>query len=275
MAGQNWFCHKETEPPTKNTGYSWRCACEQERLEIKYGEMIKIFPSSDIEDFHWQTPGQPPNEDPKMAAEFYTYNEQASYEPFLIELDTNDLPLEIGAFAGDSCIGATKVNENDTLVLIRGFTEGFEGEPVSFELYYGPQKSSPDRIHDYLVSTPDIPQKQQREIIAGGHQPWYDISFKEGTDSPSENPISWLRCHPNPFNSGCSVNYFLAESGTMKLEVMDIYGKCICILDEGVKGNGEYKAVFNPGDAELTTGVYLIRLTGNRVILTEKIVYLF
>ena len=275
MAGQNWFCHKETNPQTKSTGYSWRCACEQERLEIKYGEMIKIYPSSDIVDFFWQSPGQPPNDSLKMATEYYTYQEQASYEPFLIELDTNDLPLEIGAFAGDSCIGATKVDANDTLVLIRGFTEGYEGEPISFEMYYGSRKSSPERIHRYLVSTPDVPVKQHREIVVGDHQHWYDISFKQITKNDVKASHSWMRCSPNPFNNQCTIHYSLPESGAMKLEALDIYGKCVCILKEGVKGNGEYHASFSPVETGLKNGIYFIRLTGNLVNQTDKVVYIY
>ncbi len=275
MAGQYWYCHKEIIH-TKNSGYSWVCACAQGRIEIKYGDMIKVFPwPEDINDFHWQMPGQPPQIAPKLAVEYFQYQEQAAYDPYMIELDTSDLPLEIGAFAGDSCIGASKVYSNDTVVLVRGFTEGFEGEPITFEMYYGPEKSTSGRIRDYMVSTPGQAHWQKRTIVAGEKQYWFDISFKEETNSSVEKPVSWMNCRPNPFNHTCTIDYSIPENSIVQLEVMDVFGKCAQSLEEGNKGRGEYTAIFNTEVSGLGKGVYFIRMITDREILTKKVVYVY
>lgn len=273
MAGQYWYCHKQSPPHTKTTGYTWRCACGEERFEVKYGEMIKIFPTEDIASFYWQTIGQPPQIEPKVAAENFLFQEQPSYDPYLIELDTSNLPVEIGAFAGDSCVGATKVLPNDTIALIRGFSQGLEGEPVSFEFYYGPEKSSNGRIHSYMVSTPGQDHRMKRTILAGEKQPWFDISFKTSEDSFVKSVQAWLTCSPNPFNRTCTINFGIPEDGLIKLEAIDIFGRTIQLIDNGYKVKGEYTALFAPRATYLEKGVFFIRLTCANEILTKKLVY--
>jgi hypothetical protein len=136
MAGQHWYCYNQASPaPTpKNSGSQWTCACNQGRIEIRYTDMIVIRPFENINNFQWQYSGQPLMDDPKEATLFYSFEEKADYEAIFIELDTLNTPAEIGAFAGDSCIGATTVLPADSLVLICAYTEGFEGQEISFEM---------------------------------------------------------------------------------------------------------------------------------------------
>lgn len=276
IAGQYWYCHQEGSPGgLKTTGSRWRCACEQGRIEIKYGEMVKIFPAENIENFHWQTPGQPSLVDPKSAAEYFQYQEQSSYDPYLIELDTTNLPLEIGAFAGDSCIGATKVTQSDSLVLIRGFTGGYEGKPVSFEMYFGPEKTSQTRIEAYMVNTPGQARREKRTIIAGENQPWFDISFKNSEDVQVASTATWIACSPNPCKDNCSVQFFVPEDGLVRLEALDILGKCISVLAAGYKSYGEYIVNFSPAAVGIENGLFFIRLTTNKETVTKKIANIF
>lgn len=190
MAGQYWYCHKESTSGEKNSGYWWRCACEQGRIELKYADMIEIFPSEDISDFHWQTAGQPPLDDPKGPSELFSYQEQPEYDAIMIELDTGNLPQEIGALAGDTCIGATAVHSGDTLALICAYTLGFEGEEITFELVF-PTKTVM-QSNDYVVLNTSTGIREKRRIIAGEDQPYFLVSFKLNSSQLPPNEADWV-----------------------------------------------------------------------------------
>lgn len=267
MAGQHWFCHKETQPQ-KNSGYGWKCACNQGRIEIKYAEMIVIHPSEPIGDFHWQYAGQPSMEDPKGPSLFYSFEEKAGYEAIFIELDTLNTPSEIGAFAGDSCIGATAVLPADSLVLICAYTEGFEGQEISFEMLY-PGKSSRPRHEDYLVTNPQTGIREKRRIVAGGNQPYHVVSFKTEPAQSSLPGSFQLQCVPNPANRQVTVSYFLACDAVVSLQLNNALGVAVMSWKPGFQSAGSYTFGFSA--EALPAGYYQLSINDGTIFNTEKL----
>ncbi|MFC1606985.1 PQQ-binding-like beta-propeller repeat protein [Candidatus Latescibacterota bacterium] len=68
---------------------------------------------------------------------------------------------------------------------------------------------------------------------------------------------------PNPFNSSTIIQYHLPQECRVKLEVYDILGREVAILDDRVVPAGTHKAVWNGTDSaqkHVGSGVYLYRL---------------
>jgi DNA-binding beta-propeller fold protein YncE len=270
MAGQYWYCHKESNSGEKNSGYWWRCACEQGRIELKFADMIEIFPSEDISGFHWQTAGSPPLHDPKGPSELFSYQEQPEYDAIMIELDTGNLPQEIGAFAGDTCIGATTVHSDDTLALICAYTQGFEGEEITFEMV-SPTKTVM-QSNDYNVLNTRTGIREKRRIIAGEDQPYFLVSFNLNPGQLQSPEADWIQCRPNPANQEVNVSYWLAKECRVNLELVDAMGRMVMSWNRNWQNAGTYNFSFNT--QTLPSGVYqLIIVTGYSSTFDKLIIF--
>jgi hypothetical protein len=266
IAGQYWYCHKETIE-TKSTAYWWRCACEQGKIELKYADMIEIFPSENIPDFHWQTGGAPSLVDPKIPSQSFNFQEQPEYAPIMIELDTNVLPQEIGAFAGDSCIGATTVLPDDTLALICAYTDGFEGQEITFEMIYPTKSLRQD--DDYLVLNTRTGIRERRNIIAGEDQPYFLVSFKNNYDSDIPIIQDWLQCRPNPANQQVTISYFIKKDSRVHLKLTDMTGRDVKDWDRSWQTAGSYS--FNIQTDHLPEGIYQLAMSTQAGNIVQKL----
>ena len=73
--------------------------------------------------------------------------------------------------------------------------------------------------------------------------------------------------HPHPFNPLTSIEYGLPRSANVKLEVFDVLGRQVALLQDGWQEAGTYRATFDA--AGLGSGVYYCRLqteSFNRVV---------
>jgi flagellar hook assembly protein FlgD len=78
---------------------------------------------------------------------------------------------------------------------------------------------------------------------------------------------------PNPFNNLTTIRFTLSEKTSVKLEVLDIFGKTISVLENGTLNAGEHKSQFSAIGADgnsLPAGTYLYRLTANGEVKTAK-----
>ncbi|MEI6088922.1 MAG: FlgD immunoglobulin-like domain containing protein [bacterium] len=78
---------------------------------------------------------------------------------------------------------------------------------------------------------------------------------------------------PNPFNNITNIKFTLSEKTSVKLEVLDIFGKVITVLENGTLNAGDhysqFSAIGSDGNA-LPAGTYLYRLTANGEVKTAK-----
>ena len=266
MAGQYWYCFNENPYPDGSGGL-WRCACSQGDVAIKYGDMVKLY-SNVTDDFTWQQNNPADQGFDKPAAELFLYNEQANYEAYILELDTNNLPDEVGAMIEDSCIGASQVLPGEDTVLLCAYTEGFEGEEISFQFAYNTKSAKP-KIKEYLVLNTKTGIKEKRRIKAGEKEPYFFVSFRKETDKELQGYGAKLRCYPNPATNEVLVDYFLPKESVASFQLINIVGKEISNWSRENQSPGNYQ--FELNTTQVPSGYYLIRMITDQQMITEKI----
>jgi hypothetical protein len=77
-------------------------------------------------------------------------------------------------------------------------------------------------------------------------------------------------CWPNPFNPKTTIRYTLAAAGELRLSVFDLQGRRVAELFQGTQSAGSHELTWDAG--ELGSGIYFVRLTGNGVSDSQKVV---
>jgi hypothetical protein len=193
----------------------------------------------------------------KLKAESFSYIEKNDYEAIFIELDTNDMPSEIGAFAGDSCVGATKVLPGDTTVLVCTYTEGYEGADITFEFSYATKAARTDKP-DYFVEDPLSGISERRMIKAGENQPYHFVSFKLKDESQINTVSTGLNCYPNPASESFCVSFYLSEDAFVKLELLSPLGIVVYEKQLGYQTEGNHACDIQ--SIGLPIGYYFVRI---------------
>jgi cytochrome c peroxidase len=89
---------------------------------------------------------------------------------------------------------------------------------------------------------------------------------------PAAEPSSLQIAGANPFNPSTVIRYNLSSPGNVRLDVFNIAGQRVTTLVDGWKESGEHLVTFVAGD--LPSGVYFLRLTTAREVMTAKAVVL-
>lgn len=264
IQGQNWTCGKfwgEEQPPEPY----WLCACSKGKVRLNYGDLVILKTQQDINNFQWQIYGMSPggNEE-KPETTYYTYEEQADYTALFVELDTTVNPQELGAFIEDTCIGATSVSSEDTLVMVPAYSEGYTGE-ISFQIYYGSNKSFSPPLRKYWVMDQESKTMQKRAILTQENEDYYFVSFREIQKKINRvtHPGFNLRCIPNPARDKCRISFQISAAASIKLVVYDIYGRPLQVIQEGKLNKGSYQIQVNVKDIvrnKLNSGIYFVIL---------------
>ncbi|MBA7701966.1 hypothetical protein ES703_110717 [subsurface metagenome] len=108
----------------------------------------------------------------------------------------------------------------------------------------------------------------------------YDVAGG-GSMSSGKGPTpliySLKTASPSPFKDNTTIYYSIAKAGKVSLKVYDITGRCIKIIENGIKDAGRYSARWNGCDNnnhKVATGVYFTRLVSGNFTSTKKVVLL-
>jgi hypothetical protein len=106
-----------------------------------------------------------------------------------------------------------------------------------------------------------------------------DLAFVlVGVGSPVEPPSDLpkqLRLgqnFPNPFHPETTIEYALDRTRYVRLVVIDLLGREVAVLVEGIRAGGPHQVRFD--GSRLPGGVYLYRLTAGEVVETRRMVLL-
>ncbi len=83
--------------------------------------------------------------------------------------------------------------------------------------------------------------------------------------------------HPNPFNSSTTVEYTLLKPGMVTVQVLDLLGKTVATLDQGIRQAGMRRLHWSARDdagQEMPSGFYFLRLTAPGFSQSRKMLLL-
>ena len=232
--------------------------------------MVK--PKDDIFNFQYNWINKNVDHDTREDAEYYSYTEKASYEGLVIELDSGQNPVEIAAFVGDSCIGAQVVYPDDSLCHLQAYTEGLNGE-ITIDEYFGSDKSTRPRIRQYMVLNKNTLRREKRSIHTSEKQGIYFISLKEQGENKNVVSEAVLNCWPNPTTGVCHISLYNPLDTELKLEVCDMFGRPVGVIEQGNKPKGNYTIEWDAAQLGLSPGMYFIKLSSAYYSITRKIFY--
>ena len=247
---------------------------------IKYGDMVIVKTTEDCI-LYWNNEASPGTPKGYAQTEYFSYEEQPDYTPIYVEIDTTDLPQEVGVFIDTVCYGAETVIPGDTMVQINAYidTTG-QGEEVDFEFYYANKKSS-DEINSYRTFNPVTKRMEPHKINTRDKRDWYWVSFRktetEEEDIIASEDIEFMYCRPNPFTSSTEISFLLHENANVVLRILSLDGKEIKTLLSGNQKTGEYNISWDgTSDSGLPTegGIYLVTIRTDKKMITEKLIFM-
>ncbi len=78
--------------------------------------------------------------------------------------------------------------------------------------------------------------------------------------------------YPNPFNPNTTIRFWIRNAGYTTLEVYDMLGTKVTSLADGQKSSGMHQTIFD--GSQLSSGIYLYRLTNNGTTVSRKMLLL-
>ena len=218
-------------------------------------------------------PEKAPTEAPFIGMAFQRSRKSNSYE-YLITLEKEIYLINFGL--GHRADALVTVG-SDSLVI----------EPLTFLNMYEVQKA----IHKKL-STVDLQAASSQlfrrhvsldtfrtitddygvnlEDISGGQElSWVQrIVNVQDHEIVTVTGIELMQNYPNPFNNRTNISYVLSSGGPTSLEVYNILGQRMMVIDRGYEEPGFHS--MNLGADDLPSGMYLYRLSGSSLSQTKK-----
>lgn len=94
------------------------------------------------------------------------------------------------------------------------------------------------------------------------------VSIDEELDNDLPKELSLEQNYPNPFNPTTNISFNLPAKSDIQLDVFDMLGRKVETIFTGVKTAGTHQITFDARN--LSSGVYIYRLSVNDKILTKK-----
>ena len=92
------------------------------------------------------------------------------------------------------------------------------------------------------------------------------------TEADRQIPTAFVleQNYPNPFNPETTIRYQVAQTGPVHLDVVDLLGRTVAVLVDGVRGVGTHTVTLDARD--LPGGLYLYRLQAGTVVRVRKMI---
>ena len=104
---------------------------------------------------------------------------------------------------------------------------------------------------------------------------WTSLDVKDEIITPSVFKIK--PAYPNPFNPTTQIDMEIPKAGQVQITIYDVLGRVVMEHKNNYPIAGMYSFQWNPRNAKgdpLATGTYILMVTHQNKILTQKITYL-
>ncbi len=106
-----------------------------------------------------------------------------------------------------------------------------------------------------------------------------DYQFSGMTDKTIEQPLSWElhNAYPNPFNPSTTLSFTAPRTSEVTLAIYDVLGRKVATLMDGVVQAGRQQVIWQGHSDQgmpVASGTYFVRLEGDGVNLTRKMIML-
>jgi hypothetical protein len=81
-----------------------------------------------------------------------------------------------------------------------------------------------------------------------------------------------LTAYPNPFNPSVNIDYVMNESQFVEINIVNLEGKIIDVLESSFKTEGIHSIVWNP--INISSGVYFLNISSENKIQTQKLMFM-
>ena len=78
--------------------------------------------------------------------------------------------------------------------------------------------------------------------------------------------------YPNPFNAETLISFYLPKSGDVKITIYNILGERVSLVHEGYLPAGEHQISWDA--SEIASGIYIYRLKGDDIDISQKMLLL-
>jgi len=238
---------------------------------INYGDMVIVTVSQDCS-FTWNN-SVPVDPKVREKAVEFEYTEKPDYTALYLDLASlTEIPSEIGVYIEGICKGAVKVESSITDICVYlEENEALSADNCELVLYYAP-KSSPDYRKTCKPKAEDILQ------VAENGLNYYTMKLKSDSELNPVVPITALhQNYPNPFNPTTTIDYSLAETGQVRIEIYNVKGQKVTTLVDCAKVSGSHRVVWNGTDKygrAVSSGIYHYRLITPDMSITKKMLLL-
>jgi hypothetical protein len=136
-----------------------------------------------------------------------------------------------------------EINDHVAIMLMSGAVNN-RSDPVN--LWWSQRIAANDNILGYIHTY---------EAEWSGEDP-VGTSVEDGLQIPGS--IVLHQNYPNPFNPSTTISFELATSQQARVEVYDVLGRSVAVLQDGVLAKGMHQVTFNA--MNLPSGIYVYRL---------------
>ncbi len=84
-----------------------------------------------------------------------------------------------------------------------------------------------------------------------------------------DKEFSILKAYPNPFNPSVNIDYYINESNFVEINILNLEGKVVDVLESSFKNNGTHSIVWNGN--HLSSGVYFVNISYGDKVATQKL----
>jgi hypothetical protein len=191
----------------------------------------------------------------------------------------------VGTGLTNACVAVAGDIDGDGDIDIAGSAQGTNelawwrndgGDPIHWEKF-----TIANFYRVWPVAIGDFDGDSRNDIAAGSSHNgtnevlwWRNVGETAIDDNQPDLPnrTGLLDTYPNPFNARTTISFTLAKPSPVTVDIYDITGRLICCLADGYFSIGRHS--INWSSADISSGIYFIRLQTDKSVDTKNVILL-